>query len=537
MSESARRSSLWLISTVPLGVLLAAIATLLVPGKSIWLLIMLACVWCAVVRPHYLCYALVPAITLDGVLTLQAGPLRVGPTDVVVGALAVGLALHVIWPTLIAKQIKIGADGDSPIAAVRAYAAQQPAATLIGGALLTYLVAVALSGFVASSRADVIKEILKWAEVLVVFIAGLNFLAKERRLRALIAIVIGFGVLEALLGYVQWILAAGDAGQSGLGLRVYGTFFQPNPYAAYLNLSLPVALALALFARCAATRWLSIGAAVVVLGAQALANSRGAILGLLIAAGVVLIVSIGFERWAALIAGGGALAFAVAWFTHMIPLAIKSRLLRALRIDGVSLNGSLNDANFSSVERLVHWVAGVRMFLAHPILGVGAGNYGAAYSQYQVQGWNLALGQAHDYYINAAAETGAIGLAALLSLTFAMLLVAWWSARWHSFDDASPSAEPAALGAPRPRGNTLVPRLNDAVDQGVLRIRIALAGTALDRAVALGLLGVLVSITVHNLVDDVYVHGMELQMALVLTMIVILCGRVPWRAATKSSTG
>jgi len=41
----------------------------------------------------------------------------------------------------------------------------------------------------------------------------------------------------------------------------------------------------------------------------------------------------------------------------------------------------------------------------------------------------------------------------------------------------------------------------------------------LERAVGLGGLGVMVTIIVHNLFDDIFVHGMEVQMALVLVAV------------------
>ena len=40
----------------------------------------------------------------------------------------------------------------------------------------------------------------------------------------------------------------------------------------------------------------------------------------------------------------------------------------------------------------------------------------AAYAQYSLPKWRMALGHAHNYYLNIAAETGLLGLSAYLAL-------------------------------------------------------------------------------------------------------------------------
>ena len=125
------------------------------------------------------------------------------------------------------------------------------------------------------------------------------------------------------------------------------------------------------------------------------------------------------------------------------------------------------------------------MFAAHPILGVGAGNYDAAYARYVVDlsTWPESLGHAHNYYINAAAETGILGLLAFSAFTVCVLVAAWRLVR-----AVSSSARHDASTAP---GQPLA-----------------------TRALAVGLFAVFVAFTVHNATDDLFVHAMELQFAL-----------------------
>ena len=64
------------------------------------------------------------------------------------------------------------------------------------------------------------------------------------------------------------------------------------------------------------------------------------------------------------------------------------------------------------------------MWRDHPVLGVGVGNYPIAYARYSLPKWRMALGHAHNYYLNIAAETGLLGL-----LAYCML---WATATWQT---------------------------------------------------------------------------------------------------------
>ena len=111
------------------------------------------------------------------------------------------------------------------------------------------------------------------------------------------------------------------------------------------------------------------------------------------------------------------------------------------------------------------------MFRDHPWLGIGPGNYSAAYGDYFLPGWLDPLGHAHNYYLNLAAETGALGLAAyLLTLSLAF------------------RAALRGLQAPAP----------------------------FWRTVAIGTLGALVAIAFHSVFDNLFVHGVSVQMGALL---------------------
>lgn len=428
------------------------------------------------------------AVGFGQTLTLNIKGLRASLTDLIVAAL-VALGGYILWRV----RQRGGLDTWDVLGALRDARRGQPQALALLGALSAYLLVIVLSIVSAYTRIPVIKETLKWGEVLAIACAAWGFIRTERQALWLAWGVIAGGVAEALLGCYQAVFATGALGPGGASIRVFGTFDQPNPYGGYLNLALPVALALALLARDPRMRWVAGGASALLLFALYLANSRGALLGLV--AAVIVIVAAGWrlERWTALAALVGAPVVAVAWFTHLIPLRIQNSLLSQFRVNDVSLTGQINDANFSTIERLAHWVAGIHMFQAHPVLGVGAGNYGAAYQQYKVPGWEESLTHAHNYYINVAAETGILGLLTFLAVVAAALYLAWRATRATDTHRAG---------------------------------RGALAGTN-GRALAIGFAAVVVALCVHNLTDDLFVHAMELQFGLTLGVLLRLAAPKP----------
>lgn len=429
-----------------------------------------------------LLYLLPLTVAYGAVAPLGVGALRASLTDALVAAL-VALGALWLWRSPDAHEA-----ARRPLAwALRLWRAE-PQALALFAALLIYLAVIVLSITVAFTRAPVIKETLKWSEALAVVAATWLFIRTQRQALWLAWGAIIAGVAEALHGCAQYVLANGLLGPGGENIRVFGAFDQPNPYGGYLNLSLPIALSLTLFGRDPRMRWVSGGASALMLFALYLSDSRGALLGLVAALVVLAAVGWRIERRTIIALLIGAPLVAVAWFTHIIPTRIEEKLLTQFRVNDVSLNVQLNDANYSTIERLAHWVAGLRMFQAHPLLGVGAGNYSAAYPMYKVPGWDESLTHAHNYYINVAAETGALGLLAFLAVVGVAIWLAWRATRATDWR----------------RG-----------------VSGALAGVD-TRAIAIGCAAVIVALCVHNVTDDLFVHAMELQFALTLGLLLRL---------------
>jgi O-antigen ligase len=319
------------------------------------------------------------------------------------------------------------------------------------------------------------REIVKWLELATVYLAGTTFIRTKKQVEVIIAAVVVGGVSQALLGFAQTGLSLGPAAFAAqrLALRAYGTFDQPNPYAGYLNLVLPLSLAMTLVGPRGRQRlWYAVGT-ILIFTAVLASESRGALLAGFVAIAVMLALI--YRQFLALLylgilslLGGSLLAF-----YNLLPLSELDRFLTPLGLANVTFN-DVNDANFSAVERAAHWLAGVRMFAAHPLLGVGIGNYSAAYPAYHPRGWYASLDHAHDYYINIAAEAGVVGLAAYV------LLVG--SALWYSFVALRRSREP------------------------------------IFRAAGLGVTGALVATSFHNIFDVLFVHSIVTLLGLLMAI-------------------
>lgn len=197
------------------------------------------------------------------------------------------------------------------------------------------------------------------------------------------------------------------------------------------------------------------------------------------AAGVMLLF-LPRRRWLGLgLVAGTLVALPVLIQLGWVPRAVSDRLadvgefLTVTDVRGVDIS----DANFALVERLALWQAATKMAETHPWLGVGLGNYEAAYPQYRLVNWPLALGHAHNFYLNTLAETGLIGLAAYLGLWAGVFL--------------------ATIRAARSTGGW-------------------------ERGLAIGLLGAFTHLSTHHLVDNLLVNNLHLTVGALLGLLAYL---------------
>jgi O-antigen ligase len=473
--EFFRGRSPWPIVALAALVLVVALALALLPLRFALPLTLgggLALV--ALIDPVWALYALVLSVPIQEVLLLPAG---VTYTQAV-AALALG-----VW-----------------LLRVLAYPERHlpQSGVLVAGALFL-LALLAATAFAPYGFANGLRESSRWAVVFLVYLLTLHTVRDERRAWGLVACLLLAPTLAALPGLVQFVTADGPPSFEIMGgrfVRAYSTFGTPNTFGGYMNMAWPLAAALLLALLLQknkptskqADRELPLIARMLrflispvngllvlsggIIGAGLLASfSRGAWLGA-VAAGLLLVALSG-RRFAlgvavALLLG---VSVALAGETQLLPQGVAERvqsIVANIRIFDVS-TVAVTPANFAIVERMAHWQAGARMFLDHPLLGVGAGNFNAAYGDYFVGPWPDSRGHAHNYYIHIAAEAGLLGLVAYLAL------------------------------------------LATLASQVLRALRVVAAGVW--RGVIVGVCGIMVAVAVHNIFENVHVLNMGIQLA------------------------
>ncbi len=414
-------------------------------------------------RPHWALYLLALSIPLESLRSFNVGGASVGTTELLVGLLALSWLLRI------------------------AVFSERPAVPQsITLPLLLLLTVVIASGFRATAVGPVVKEAVRWLELLVVLAAGTQLLT-PRRGAILLALLFAAALAESLLGFAQFFLRLGpNAFRTGGFLRAYGTFGQPNPFAGYLGTLLPLALALTLAVwRHAGLRrsWPGIvtTATFLTLTAALLTTmSRGGWLGF--AFGAVVVASLFNRRTFLLTVFAGFIGVFVVLLGAMnvLPAQISERLTQIVSYFGVFdvRTVAVGAANWAVVERMAIWQAAWGMFEAFPLLGVGAGNYTVAYPLYMMPGWINSMGHAHNLYLNLLAETGLAGLGAFLLFWLAGMRQLWLL--WRRADSGQLAWWQWAL--------------------------------------PLGVLGVMGQLSLHNMFDNLMVHGLNVQLAMLLAL-------------------
>lgn len=275
-----------------------------------------------------------------------------------------------------------------------------------------------LSLFFAAQRDPALREFR------VVILGGLLFYALLRavplsptmRWHVVDAFVLG-GVAVALVGLWQFITGTGLITTEGGAVRITGVYQSPNNLALYLGRVWPLALAVAWLGQHRPRRVLYALAALVMLAAFALTLSRGGVALGLPAALLVLALAVWGKRAWWLVAAG-ALAVVVA-----LPVLMSIPRFAAL-FDLTSGTGFF---------RVNLWASAWRMWLDHPLLGVGLDNFLYAYRGVYIlpQAWQEPnLSHPHNLPLDYLTRLGVVGLLIGVFTQVGFWRQAW--ARWHS---------------------------------------------------------------------------------------------------------
>jgi len=386
------------------------------------------------------------------------------------------------------------------------------------------------------SQIEAFKQTYRWATVVLVYLASLNMLLwhsrKPQKLSWQVVGLIGCLILaptiDSVIGLRQFFIGEGPPSFHIGGTpfsRAYGTIGEPNSFAGYLNQAWPLALALTLglawhfetfnlrawFGLRATSLWRSpsfskhlivLGTALctfLMLFALTVSLSRGSWLGTIagliaMLGAIVLLVKqdsrfhgIQERIWqgSAIIAGGGVLLLllgSLGLLPEMFTKRFSSILTFWQPFDFRSINVTAD--NFSLVHRMALMQSAWNMFQTFPWTGVGPGNYTMAYEGrvafqplFGFHPWYYSTGHAHNYYLHIAAEAGIIGFIAYL------LLIGMLCAQ--------------ALGS------------------------LHQARGWFWRSIVVGSCGIIGTVTVHNLFENLHVLNLGIQLGAVWGLLVV----------------
>jgi putative inorganic carbon (HCO3(-)) transporter len=301
------------------------------------------------------------------------------------------------------------------------------AATLAGGA--TDIAVAATLAFVTNGLAlalllvNVLRtdRILRNALLTIVVTAGA--LGAAALLHSMIDVWPGvrlFGFSELvrgdLLGEVDWDTHF-SAAPPDAELRAAGPIGEANFFGMILSLALPYGVAFIVRPARRIERFLSFLATPCIAAGIVLTYSRGAILVLGTVAALLAVVGLVPRRTLLALAAGGVAVLTVApdLAFRMVRLLGASALLRGAPAD-------VGDAAIAG--RYSEMVSAAHAWMDHPFLGLGPGMFAPNYQRYSRElGFDVHEGprEAHNLYLEVAAELGTIGLLVLLVL-FAVLL-------------------------------------------------------------------------------------------------------------------
>lgn len=340
---------------------------------------------------------------------------------------------------------------------------------MIGGAFLISLIAMDDPGLWFG-------EAYRWGVAAILFIIARSVLRDWRSIRIVLWAMVAATLATWSYAFGQAIEVRGPEHMiRGGWLRVYAEFGTPNPLAAYVELTTPVLLVLAILGLRSSFReklgpalWVLCGLTSV-LGSLilALTQSRGGMVGFALAMVVVLWTLPARLRLGTIAAGLLLVGLVV------VTPAGQSQIERFSRVFETQVEesptGRIDDRGFG---RSSLWIAGIRMFEAEPWTGVGAGEYDYHYREFTPVWYDrFPRGQAHNGWLQMAAQAGVAGVVTFTGWIIASLVALVGALRR--------STEPVA------------------------------------RALALGALAVMVAFTMHSLVDYLNVLSLGLQLSIV----------------------
>jgi O-antigen ligase len=239
-----------------------------------------------------------------------------------------------------------------------------------------------------------------YAKVILIFVLMVNTLTTRKRIEQftwLLVIATGYIGGRAVLDYARGINLIENGRVQG---AVGGMFKNPNDLALNMVAVLPLAIFLLLRPLSMLQRGVAALAGVLMLGAIVASHSRSGSVGL---AAMVLVLAVHMLKRKPGLVFAGALAGMLA--LPLLPASYWNRL--------ASITDNKLDETGSREARSTLLHESFDAFVAHPLTGVGAGQF----KNYNPQGRQEAWRESHNALLQVASELGALGL-----MVFAFLI-------------------------------------------------------------------------------------------------------------------
>jgi O-antigen ligase len=270
---------------------------------------------------------------------------------------------------------------------------------------------------------DVVLGIL----VVLTTVAATTSLASIRRLAHLL-LVVGAIIAFLSLGHAS-ALHSVDAAQR-VDNRLRGTFTEPNQFGGFCAIVVLIGVGLALSARSRAERWWAAALTLLTTIAMLLALSRGAWLGFMLGAVVMLVLVPRARR---------ALAGTVVAMLVVVPLLglftpdLPQVTIVKQRVATLHVSAVHNPYD----SRTAIWAEAAREISTAPLLGQGPGQFPVVSAQNESDAATVYAAHAHNVLLTVAAEAGIPAALGLVAFTVTMVVVLRRAVRRHPPRDAA----------------------------------------------------------------------------------------------------
>jgi O-antigen ligase len=268
----------------------------------------------------------------------------------------------------------------------------------------------------------VIRMLLMWALFFLIY----EMVVADGRVETVRSLLMVLALSAGVVGVIAAIQSGGGAnvvlegvGQNATG-RAQGSFSHPNTLATFEGLALPGALVLTFIGRRSWRPFAAVSALLAV-GGVALSLSRGGLLAMAGALGVLLLWQP--IRYTALVLVTVIAMFAVTGTAGLGDL--QQTQVLSERLSSISYSAQGVDPRFAV------WRGAEQIIKDHPIFGIGGNSFSLVAPSYGLllgPAANETYEHAHDIALTITAELGVIGLAALTWVTFTLLrlLIRGW---------------------------------------------------------------------------------------------------------------